>query len=857
MTLDSGFSIELTPEHEVAVIHGNAIALKKAKDLTPEDVLLMKLGDETSGTDGKREELQVVAYEKSKYTSFQLKKITQPALLDEDLAYFLGWFFADGHVSRQGIGLAIADTNREEQRVKKLAQDLFGLTPCVQKSGADKCRKVDINSLVLQKYLRVNGLLKQHAWNIEVPEKILRSPGSVQMAFIAGFFDGDGDNGKNYRLNSTSKKFVQQLQLMLLANGVGAKIKAEQGKEARWRLLYRVGIIGKDSTRQFYALTSGRSWKIKKKEGGKDFGWIFPFHPIRDLGYSWSDIKQLHDGVRSTVSCSVLSHIQQRAFLRQAETATRERIDWTGFLPVRLQSVEKAGRQEVYDFEVEDIHMINAGLYTSNSRHGANMAMMRVDHPDVLDFIRCKNKEGDIRNFNVTVTITDEFMNAVEKRPHEQWYCTFKGEKYKPRKVLRHATRAVYGSEDIDITAKELFDQLVESAWLNGEPGIAWAVYGSEDIDITAKELFDQLVESAWLNGEPGIAFLGTINATNPLPGLGPIAASNPCGEQFLHSYDNCNLGSLNLALFVKKGAVDWPRLKFVVKTAVRMLDNVIDLFDFPVAQVTDLARKNRRIGLGIMGFADMLYQLGIGYDSKKGYAVAEKVMEYIQREAHAMSRELAKEKGVFPNFAMSVHAKKKTNMRNAALTTVAPTGSISMMFDVSSGLEPNFALAFVKQDKDGNQYRYFNRYFENALKKMKLSQKDQDGIMNEVIEKGTVRHISALPKALRDTFVVSMDISGESHVRMQAAFQRHVDNSISKTINFPNSATQEEVGESFMLAWKLGCKSCTVYRDGSRNVQVLNIGTGERVVSTTEVPGAPVAAKKEELPIDRQRLAP
>ena len=475
-------------------------------------------------------------------------------------------------------------------------------------------------------------------------------------------------------------------------------------------------------------------------------------------------------------------------------------------------------------------------IIKQQGRHGANMSMMRVDHPDILDFIHCKEKEGVIRNFNISVTVTDEFMENLEKNPDENWYCTFKGKKYRPRKVLRHP---------------------------NG------SVYKSEEIDITVKELFNELIKGAWSNGEPGIAFIDTINRSNPLPDLGPIASSNPCGEQFLHPYDNCNLGSINLAAFIKNEEIDWERLKFVTRTAVRLMDNVIDSFNFPVSKVTELARKNRRIGLGIMGFADMLYRLGIRYDSLEGFEVAEKVMGFINEQAYKMSNELAGEKGRFPNYKMSIFAKENAvyskaqrhgigkEMRNAALTTVAPTGSISMMFDCSSGIEPNFALSYVKQDKDGSKYHYFNKYFQEALNLLELSEKEQELIKEEIINKGTIQGLKDLPREMKDIFVVSMDISGENHMKMQSAFQNNVDNSISKTINLPNSATKEEVAQSFISAWKLGCKSCTVYREGSRVVQILNLGTGEKLISPTELDTKGNHNMKPGFRMDKERTTP
>lgn len=474
------------------------------------------------------------------------------------------------------------------------------------------------------------------------------------------------------------------------------------------------------------------------------------------------------------------------------------------------------------------------GIIKQQGRHGANMAMMQIDHPDVLDFIRAKEREGDIRNFNISVKVTDEFMKMVDENPDAQWYCNWKGVKTKPRRVLRAP---------------------------NG------AVIGSEEVNITAKEIFDEIVNYAWLNGEPGIVFIDEVNRTNPLPGLGPIDCSNPCGEQFLHHYDNCNLGSINLAKFVSKGKVDWDRLKYVTQTAVRMMDNVIDLFDFPVKKVTDLAQKNRRIGLGIMGFADMLYQLGIGYNTEAGFKMGEKVMRAITAEAHKMSQKLAKEKGAFPNWDKSIFKKKGVKMRNAALTTVAPTGSISMMFDCSSGIEPNFALGYVKQDKDGEKYRYFNSHFEEALKAAKLSKEKIQQVKDEIIKSGSIQGVEWLPKELKKIFVVAMDISAIDHMKMQAAFQKSVDNSISKTINFPNSATKEDVAAGYIFAWKMRCKSATVYRDGSRTLQVLNVGTGENIASLTEDPNKLKAeklslAKREagevlNLPIDEGKIEP
>jgi ribonucleoside-diphosphate reductase alpha chain len=519
--------------------------------------------------------------------------------------------------------------------------------------------------------------------------------------------------------------------------------------------------------------------------------------------------------------------LKEAAFLQQAGSGL-------GFSFGRLrpagQSTKRTNGMSSGPIEFLKIYNTAFGIIKQQGRHGANMAIMPVHHPDILDFIHCKKQEGDIRNFNISIGITDEFMKAVTEKPNEPWLATWNGKKMKPHRVLRSP---------------------------NG------AVTGFEEVDITAKQLFDELVEGAWRNGEPGVVNLDEANRTNPLPQLGDIDCTNPCGEQFLHHYDVCNLGSINLSAFVKNGKFDWNRLKFVTRTATRLHDNVIDLYAHPVEKVTERAQGTRRIGLGIMGFADMLYKLGISYGSEEGRKMGEKVMQFINEESHKMSQVLAKEKGTFPLWKESIWGKKGIKMRNAALTTVAPTGSISMFTDCSSGIEPNFALYFTKQDKDGVQYKYLNPVFEQALKDRKIDIKTS-GIMEELEKTGSIQKLTTLPEDLRKTFVVSMDISAEDHIRMQASFQKHVDNSISKTINFPNSATREEVAAGYILAWKLKCKGMTFYRDGSRQIQVITIGSGEGMKAMTDAvggqPGAVPAKQIEKplnLPTDEGKLIP
>lgn len=427
------------------------------------------------------------------------------------------------------------------------------------------------------------------------------------------------------------------------------------------------------------------------------------------------------------------------------------------------------------------------GVIKQQGRTGANMAVLPVDHPDILDFINCKRSEGEIRNFNISVGMTDEFMRAVTEASNQPWLCQFEGKKMKPRRITR--------------------DRF----------GIGVSI---EETEITAQELYNEIVKNAWCNGEPGVVFLDTFNRSNTMPKT-LIEATNPCGEQGLPPHDVCNLGSINLAAFVRDGQLDLKRLSHVSMVAARFLDNVVELFDYPVKEVQEMSQNSRRIGLGVMGYADMLYELGIRYDSPKGLETAELAMETIQEAAHQTSVALADEKGVFPLWHESTWAEAGIKRRNAMVTTVAPTGTISMFFDTSSGIEPNFALSYVKQDKDGHTYHYVNKYLEKALREQGIHSEE---LMEKIILEGSLANIPEIPSDIRGIFRVAMDISPQDHILTQAAFQKYVENSISKTINFPHEATVKDIEEGFILAWRLGCKGCTLYRDGSRNVQVLNL---------------------------------
>lgn len=422
-------------------------------------------------------------------------------------------------------------------------------------------------------------------------------------------------------------------------------------------------------------------------------------------------------------------------------------------------------------------------------RRGANMGILRVDHPDIFEFINAKEKEGELSNFNISVAVTDRFMEALEK-----------GEEF----------------ELINPRNKEVVRK------------------------VNPREIWDKLVYGAWRNGEPGIIFLDTINKYNPTPGVGEIESTNPCGEQPLLPYESCNLGSINLAKFVKGKPlflelkrvatfeeaierIDWDGLRETVRDAVHFLDNVIDANNFPFEEIAENTRGNRKIGLGIMGFADMLYQLAITYRSEDALKIAEKVMEFIENVAVEKSIELGRQKGSFPNIDKSIF---KPPRRNATVTTIAPTGTISMIADTSYGIEPIFTLVYVKHVLDGEDLLYANKYFEMAAKELGFYSKE---LMEKLASERTIKGNNEIPEFIQEIFDTTFDVSPEHHVRIQAAFQKYVDNAVSKTINLPNAATVEDVERVYRMAYKLGLKGLTVYRDGSRREQVIKVAKEEK----------------------------
>ncbi|MBU1322640.1 adenosylcobalamin-dependent ribonucleoside-diphosphate reductase, partial [Patescibacteria group bacterium] len=412
-------------------------------------------------------------------------------------------------------------------------------------------------------------------------------------------------------------------------------------------------------------------------------------------------------------------------------------------------------------------------LQQAGGRRSGNMVVLHVTHPDILEFITCKEDEASLNQINFSIGLTDKFMRAVKKDKH--W------------DLINPHTGAVVNT-------------------------------------VSSRSIFELACSYAWKNGDPGMIFLDRINQDNPTPQVGVLEAVNLCGEQPLLNYEACNLGSINLAKHIINGNVDWDKLTETVKIAVRFLDNVVSVCKYPLKKVEAVVRANRKIGLGVMGWADLLVKLSIPYNSKAALQLAEKLQKFIRDIAWETSARLGQEKGSFKNFRGSIWGKRKyKQFRNATLTTIAPTGSISMLANCSYGIEPHFALAFYKEALGGIRLPEINKDLLVKLRQVGLD--TNNGLIDQIAVSGTLQLIKEIPDEIKKIFVTAHEISFQDHVKMQAAWQKYTDNAVSKTINLAADARVEDVVKAYILAWELGCKGLTVYRDTSRRVQVLNIG--------------------------------
>ena len=787
--------------------------------------------------------------------------------VDEKIGWLAGYILGDGSFGKVKANLKHLKyyqrlrmfDGRKDNLIKAqtIIKELIGKEIKIQKDSRCQTYVLTVVSQKLVDWLqKLSGINGPKDNQLAIKPLLIKSPKSVVAALLAGLLDSDGcvaGNRQRVSFDTESGVLAEQVASLLSIFGIRTRVREKQAQKTHWHKMYEVAIDGAVQLEYLnvflgrFLTDQEKKQKLLKHINKKSV------YVDQKSDLSFAELKPFLIKAGVAVNKTVIhrgkvaigkerfwlqrlkwgSHISRaqmikvlQALLKLKAFSLKERNKLKFWLLIhqsfkRVVGVVKGvGQTDFYDFTTAKYNnylsgrfglavVHNTGFnfsklrpkgdYVKSSggfatgpvsfmkvfdaatgqvmqggyRMGANMGILDVDHPDIGEFIICKTEEGEIANFNISVGATDEFMRAVKENK------SFKLRNPRNKEVV----------------------QIVK-----------------------ARQLFSQMVNLAWRTGDPGMIFLDTINKHNPvLKTLGPLKATNPCGEQPLHPFDVCNLGSINLAKFVSQDRVDWDRLKTVTRIATRFLDNGVDASRYPLEQVAKMAQANRRIGLGVMGFADMLYQLGVGYNTDEGVVLAEKIMKFINRAAVEESAALAKEKGVFANWQGSDYEKKGVRRRNLAVTTIAPTGTISMVADCSSGIEPNFALSYVKNVIDEQGLSYVNPYFKQAVEVSNLSNEQKIDVYRRVADTGRCVDIEYLSQKIKQVFVTAYDIVPEWHVKMQAAFQKYTENAVSKTINFPASATMTDVEKAYMLAWELKCKGITIYRSGSKEAQVLS----------------------------------
>ncbi len=764
-------------------------------------------------------------------------RIRVPTEMDADLSELLGLYMADGCTSSGGRFIITVGTVDIEvmDRIRILMDRIFGLAPN-QITEGEGGGYVDIQfqSRDLVRWLERLRWVKGSSPNAFIPTEILTGSAHTARAFLRGLFEGDGHlhSGSGYpSFSTTSERLAIEAQQLLLSLGVVARRGTSRNRERALghRTVHTLTVIDEDSVRTFSAeigFVSDR--KQERLELGPrpmvNTSDVIPNQAgVLRSSYSFvgrgSGPGRSRRGANRRLYRALMHYISEehpRALPRKRLVALMKRFpEIGGNEHLRAMSdVSKVythitairpDRAPTADLEVPGpASFVANGVLVHNKRRGANMGILRVDHPDILEFITCKDRTTEITNFNISVAITDKFMESV-----------LAGRSYD---LVNPRDQRVVGQLD-------------------------------------AREVLDKIAFQAWKNGEPGLFFIDENNRRQPTPHVADMEATNPCGEQPLLPYESCNLGSIDLARHMKRSRtggweVDWKKLEGTIRTTVRLLDDVIDMNAYPVKQIEEMTYATRKIGLGVMGFARMLFMLEVPYDSKEGIEWGRKIMQFIQETGYNESAKLAGERGVYPAWEGSRHQEKGLRLRNSYVTTVAPTGTLSMIADTSGGCEPEFSLIWYKRVMEGEELPYFLDYFEEVARREGFWSED---LVKKILgNHGSPRGLKEVPEKWQRVFATAHDVPPEWHVRMQAAFQDWCDAAVSKTINMPREATVEDVKKAYLLAYDLHCKGITVYRDGSREDQVLNIGVAESGKPTemrVEVPPEPAALRPRPRP--------
>ena len=735
--------------------------------------------------------------------SLQIKPVKARVELDRTIGWFLGMYLAEGEINPELRSVRFTLGLHEEAQAEQLVSILknrFGVDADITHviEAPTSWLTVRAHSKILCEWIARE--FQRGFEGKRLPFWIHSSPSAFRVGLLEGVAAGDGTrvNVNQTRVTLSNEPLVRQLFEVALELGLTPCLKPEYMPENATARPWSITLGGKPM------FVRDGAYLVKSVEPMEQKTTVYNLEVEEDNTYVANGVV-VHNCFVLPVDDSlvgIFESLKHQALIHQSGGGTG-----FSFSRLRPKGDFVKSTMGVASGPVSFMKIFDAATQTvkqGGRRRGANMGILRVDHPDILEFITCKDKTTDITNFNISVAVTDKFLEAVKA-----------GTKYD---LINPRNKQVVGQLD-------------------------------------AREVLERVAYQAWKNGEPGLFFIDENSRRQPTPNVGEMEATNPCGEEPLLPYESCNLGSIDLQRHLKRNArnaweVDWEKLERTIRTSVRALDNVIDMSAYPIKEIEEMTDATRKIGLGVMGFARVLFALEVPYDSKEGVEWGRKIMRFIQEIGYKESAQLAEERGTYPAWEGSRQWEKGLKVRNSYVTTVAPTGTISMIADTSGGCEPEFSLIWYKRVMDGDELPYFLDYFEEVAKREGFWSED---LVKKILDNhGSPRGLKEVPEKWQRVFATAHDVSPEWHVRMQAGFQDYSDAAVSKTINMPREATVEDVKKAYLLAYDLHCKGITVYRDGSREDQVLNIGVAESekpAAMRVEVPPEPAALRPRPRP--------